>query len=469
MLGGLGVASAHALLWAFGCSQPARAPRRAPQEVSGEVRTWLRDAVEILAGAGLAGHALAVSRQRTTAGIDVLGAGVAHARGDGVVLTIRQPGGTREQVTSELTRDGVEAAARALAGKAHPAHVEFGAPPPAAPVPRPDPETITDANLLDSIAAIAARDPMTSSRIVYSAGLLEIDDAMVWSVAAGHDLEQRLYRLRRSLVRVAWNGTRPVVSEIARAWSGGINDQTFTDVEIAYAREAALALTTPGAFEDGPHELVLAPEVVAALIDTAVRALLTETALRRPEVAQRVAAGAAVASPVLTLVDDPTAKGAYGGFQFDDDGRVASAVTLIDRGHVVGRVARGRRPGHVGPIEAAPSHLRLVAGGSAELALDDGYRLEGSVDAHVDPSSDRIVLGVQRAVEIKGGKRTGRIYADVELVGELAPLLASISEATTRVASIGIRDDRDGLPRWRSIEAPFVRGRGTLRARRRPA
>src|SRR5512142_1925007 len=48
VLGALGVASASTLLWALGCGPHVPTIRRAPQ-VSGEVRTWLHDAVARLA------------------------------------------------------------------------------------------------------------------------------------------------------------------------------------------------------------------------------------------------------------------------------------------------------------------------------------------------------------------------------------------------------------------------------------
>src|ERR1043165_6459007 len=57
VLASLGAASASTLLWALGCGGPAPLVRRAPQ-VSGEVRTWLRDAVAQLAAVHPFAHAL---------------------------------------------------------------------------------------------------------------------------------------------------------------------------------------------------------------------------------------------------------------------------------------------------------------------------------------------------------------------------------------------------------------------------
>ena len=113
MLQTLGVASGSAILFACGGTQKGAA--RATS-VDPAIRTWLKEAVSILVGAGFdAPHALAVSRRRTTAAIDVLGTGVARGRCDGVVFTVREKSGlVREQVTNDLSRDGVLAAARAL-------------------------------------------------------------------------------------------------------------------------------------------------------------------------------------------------------------------------------------------------------------------------------------------------------------------------------------------------------------------
>jgi hypothetical protein len=458
VLAALGVGAAHALLACTGSPPPLARPAIDP----GEVRTWLRDAVARLHAAGFThAHALAVTRRRTRAAIDALGAGVARARTDGVVLAT----GSAEQVTSELSRAGVLAAVRALTGTLHaPARLDFG-PPPARTA---EPKQLADYELIDRVAALAARDQNLSSRIVYAAALIDVDDAHVWAVGPGHDREQRIVRIKRTITRVAWNGTRPVISEASRAWAGsGVDERDLSDAEIAAARDHALALMTPAAFPDGEHAITLEPSVVAALVDAAVRTLLTTGAARRPEVARRLAVGRSVAAPLLTLVDDPAAKASYGGYAFDDLGAPAAATTLLDRGQVVGVLAPHRRPGHIGPLEAAPSHLRLAAG-TAGVQLDAGFQLEGGMTAVVDPASDHVVVAAARARELTGGTRTGRIYADIELVGELGPLLASVNAVGNETDSFGLRDERDGLPRFRSIEAPWLRARGTLRARRRP-
>jgi predicted Zn-dependent protease len=470
VLATLGVASASTLLWALGCGAPAPVVRRAPQ-VSGEVRTWLHDAVARLAAAYPFVHALAVSRRRTAAARDVLGAGTAHLHAEGVVLTVRDRDGTwREHASAELGRDAIAEAARALGAARLPRSVEFG-PPPAAPA---EPHPLDERELGARVELLLHGDAALARRLVYAAAALDIDDAIVWSVAPGRDLEQRLVRIRQTAVRAARNGPRPVVREVERAWSGGLDDQPLTPGELTAASEAALEVLTPGAFDDGEHPVVLDPSVVAVLLDAAARGLFTADAARRPEVARRLAA-ASLASPLVTLIDDPTAPGAYGGFAFDDEGEPAAPLTLLDAGRVAAQLSdraagapgRGRRPGHLGRVAPSPSHLRL-APGSADLRQlhSDGFVLEGGLDARLDPGGDRIRIACTRARELQAGRTTGRLYADVELVGALPALLSAIDAVDATPATVVPRGPAGRHPIWRSISAPAVRTRGLVRASR---
>jgi predicted Zn-dependent protease len=466
VLGALGVASASTLLWALGCGSQVPSPRLAPQ-VSGEVRTWLQDAVARLAATYPAVHALAVSRRRTTVALDVLGSGVARLRSDGVILTVRgRNGAVREHVTSELTEAGIAAAVQALGAPRQRTAVDFGRAP---PIPA-EPPHITDLDLRHRVEQLLARDASLSSRIVYAAALIDLDDAIVWSVAPGRDLEQRLVRIRQAATRAAWNGTRPVVRELEHAWTGGLDDQPITAADLTATSRAALELMTPGAFDDGERTVVLDPSVVAVVLDAAVRGRLTATPSHHPEAAR----GALLASPLVTLVDDPTTPGAYGGFAFDDEGALAAPITLLEAGRVASQLAdraagggRGRRPGHLASVEPASSHLHLVPGTlDTEQLYSDGVLLEGGLGATYDPGTDRLRVACARARELRAGKTTGRVYADLELVGSLTAILSAVDAIARDPASFALRDPAEHEPRWRSIAAPAIRTRGLVRARR---
>lgn len=471
VLGALGAASASTVLWALGCGASAPTVRRAPQ-VSGEVRTWLHDAVSRLSAVYPFAHALAVSRRRTTVARDVLGAGLARLRGDGVVLAVRGADGTwHEYAIAELSRDAVDGAARALGAARQARALDFGRPPATPDEPPP----LDDRDLHRRVELLLQGDAALARRLVYAAAAIDIDDAIVWSVARGRDLEQRLVRIRQTALRAASSVGRAVLREAERAWTGGLDDQPLTAVDVTAASEAALEVLTPGGFEGGEVPVVLDPSVVAIVLDAAVRGLATTAAARRPEVARRAGEASAVplASRLVTIVDDPTTAGAYGGFAFDDEGEPAAALTLVDAGRLVARLSdrasgspgRGRRPGHLGHVGPAPSHLRLLAGTTEarQLAVD-GFLLEGGLGASLDPGGDHLRVACARARELRGGNTTGRLYADIELVGSLSALLGAIDAVGTTVATFAPRDPALHEPTWRSIAAPAVRTRGFLRA-----
>jgi predicted Zn-dependent protease len=480
LLRGLGAASASAVLWAMGCRAPERETIGASRAAD-DVPAWLIDAVARIATAfpaqATTASAIAVSRTRATAAIDVLGRGVSRGRSESVVLRVHGADGMwREQVTGDLSRAGVDAAATLLAGHvARRGTFDFGLPAqlPPQPLGASDPLVLHDLDLLDRVDALANADAAVSSRIVYAANVLDIDDATVWTVALGRQRAQRLTRVRRSVTRVAWNGTRPAVRELARGWRGGVDDQVFEAAAIQEVSDSALALMTPGELADGDYEVELTPAVVAAVIDATARGLLTAGAAERPEVAQRLAIGATMASPLLTLVDDPAGdETSYGGFAFDDEGIDATVVKLLDAGRVVGRLGAGnaQRPGHVGVLEAAPSHLRLAPGtGARGKLIADGLAIDGAQGCVIDPSSDRVVISARRADALHAGDATGRKWGDVEIVGELGALLAAVNAVSAETETVPLRDETEGaLPRWRSIEAPALATHAYVRARRRP-
>ncbi|MDX2089725.1 MAG: metallopeptidase TldD-related protein [Kofleriaceae bacterium] len=451
MLQALGL-STGSLAWALGCGAARPDTRRVAGDNRGEIRAWLRDGVERLAAVFSSVQAHATMHHRTTAAIDVLGTGVARARRDAVVFTVRDAAGAqREHVTNDLSRTGIRAAVTVLAGsREQRARLTFPPPSTALGLVR-----IDDAALVDRVAMIVRADKVSSSRIVYAAASIDIDDVTTWSIAPDHDREQRVRRIRTQVTRAAWNGTRPAISQLERGWMGELGDQTLSDDEVSAVSAKALLQMTPGTFDDGERTLVLDPHVAATLLDIAVRGLLTSLAARRPEVARRIVVGEGIASPLLSLADDPTVRGAYGGFAFDDAGRPAGPVMLLEGGRVAGRLAR------------RPSHLVMVPGTSSIPQLQgEGWLLEGRVTAAYDPSSDRLVLTVARARELRNGSDTGRVFPNVELSGELASLLGRIDGVGAQNQTMVVRDERDTTTLWRSIAAPHVRTRGLVRGRR---
>ena len=235
---------------------------------------------------------------------------------------------------------------------------------------------------------------------------------------------------------------------------------------------AALALMTPGAFDDGEHDRRARAEVVASIVDAAARALLTTPRARRPEVAQRLAIGRerrVAGCHARRRSDGRAARTAASSSTTTASRRRRSrwsiAASVVGGSPITrGWRGRGRRRATSGRSSRAVAPARRAGTRRADDArVDDGFSLEGASrrDRRSGERSRRD-RGRSARARSSGGQRTGRVYADVELVGDLAALLASvIGDAPQRRATIGIRDERDGLPRWRSIEAPWLRAKGT--------
>lgn len=397
-LGGMAIAFA-------GCHLPDLGSR-APIASSDTVRAWLRDAVRAIGRDDAV--ASAIQRRRVTAALDGNGQGLVRGHFEGVVIRV----GNREEVSGDLSASGI---AR-LVTKGGSASFSFQ-PVVYAPPLRGDPRVVSDAEILARLGELVGGH----SRIIYAANALDIDDVQTWSVGKDHDFEQRVVRIRETATRVAWNGARPVVGSVSRAWQGGLADGGLLGADYDQATRAATELMTPGRFDGGERDLLLDASIVAALVD---------------------------ARPGLDAVETPDQPGAYGGFAFDDAGTRASTGMQPQR-----------RAGGIGRLIAMHGHLRVPNGSGA--LLKNGYVVEDP--RTVSMMGDRVVLEAARAREITGGAATGRVYANVELVGSISALYASATARSQEVQSVGFRDERDGEPLWRSVEAPAVRVRGTLR------
>lgn len=337
-----------------------------------------------------------------------------------------------------------------------------------------DPRRAIATAWLDQARALLARaDNAGSSRVVYRAGYVEIDDSEIWSAGDHAVRHQRLVRARAGVLFVAWTDGRLVsaVAEVAAPIGLAIVDRLDRDT-IAAAAVRALEPMTPGEGPRGDTAIVIDPSVVAGLCDRGLAQLLTTAAAQRGEAA---AAGAWQLGAAVDIVDDARAAG-YGGYAFDDDGHAAAEVALVRGGRRVGLLggtaaapAQQRRPGHVGRGCTAPAQLVIGSGTRPAAALvgdiDHGYLLEGAGPTQLDRGRWEIAIPIARARRIEHGRRTGHVYGDLELRGAVPALLGAVTGASAEVGEVAWRELADELPVWRSARAPWLATQGTLVAR----
>jgi predicted Zn-dependent protease len=82
-----------------------------------------------------------------------------------------------------------------------------------------------------------------------------------------------------------------------------------------------------------------------------------------------------------------------------------------------------------------------MAAGDASMpeliaSIDNGLLIEGGIAGRSDPSSLRFTVRAARAREIVKGRRTGRLYGVVDIIGELPAFIGSIRAVSAETASI---------------------------------
>lgn len=233
------------------------------------------------------------------------------------------------------------------------------------------------------------------------------------------------------------------------ALSKGINAHKKTAREFAreIAHEAVLlADAKPAPAEEKPVTIVLDPDLIALFAHEIIghpseldRALKMEagyagrswflTDLEHSMVGQRIG------SPLLTAFSDPTRKGAYGYYKYDDEGTPARRVTHIENGiyrdfmnsRQTAAIVEAEPNGHYKANDASVVPLirmsvSAIAGGSSDPEsiiqdVDEGYYCVGHRIPSISESRENFQISPRLMYKIRHGRveevyRDGRITAD---------------------------------------------------------
>jgi PmbA protein len=254
-----------------------------------------------------------------------------------------------------------------------------------------------------------------------------------------------------SLEAAADDGAQTQVGE------GFRSSRRFDALDVAGAgREAARRATAAvgaGRVRAGRRAAVLEPWIAAEFLELLADPLSAEEVQGgRSLLAGRL--GEAVASPLVTLRDDPRLMGGPASGLWDDEGVPTRDKALIEGGvlrellYDTASAARegresngcGWRGGWRGLPSPGTSNLRLAAGALTRDALiadtKDGLLILEVLGAHmVDPVSGEFSVGVS-GLEISGG-RLGRPFKGAMLSGSLLDLLARVDAVADDAAFYG--------------------------------
>jgi predicted Zn-dependent protease len=379
-----------------------------------------------------------------------------------LLLTATDRDQVLEEVVTDLGPAGIERAASALASRAAGARRFPGQRAPAQPFdaasqPDVEPRTLAAAGWLEPVEALYTRARRAgASRIVHRAAYAVCDDCETVFVSRERDQAQRLVRTRAGVLFLSQDTRRRALAEHERADTAlrieevgqgglqGLEVAALPDTALAAAADRVLTLFAPTPPPQGLFDVILAPEVAARILRDCVAPALCSDAWLDTGAAAAMLAGQRVAAEAVTLIDDPRAAGAYGSYFFDDQGLAGAASPLIQAGILRGpltdqqsariltmpRTASARRVHATAPVVPAPSNLVLVPGRIGRDALiggvEHGYLLEGCRLARTHLPSWRFAARLARAYEIRRGKLTGVVHADIDLTGDIPALLREV-------------------------------------------
>ena len=154
--------------------------------------------------------------------------------------------------------------------------------------------------------------------------------------------------------------------------------------------------------------------------------------------------GTVVASPAVTLMDDPLLPGGFGSQRFDAEGSASKTKAVIDAGVLttllhsrktarkqgVASTGNASRASYSAPVRVAPTNLFFKAGEKSleELMADvgDGLVITDLAGLHsgANPTSGDFSL-LSKGYTIEGGKR-GRAVEQITIAGNFYDVLKSV-------------------------------------------
>lgn len=258
-------------------------------------------------------------------------------------------------------------------------------------------------------------------------------------------LSQEVSRIRYILMLVVHEDGETAYHWHTRDGTGGLEIAHVSEEKVAELRDVAVALLRAERVEPGYYDCVASPSVAGTIAHEAFgHGVEMDMFLKgRARAAQYV--GKKVASPLVSILDDPTVEGAYGSYFVDDEGCLAHPTYIIRHGVFeqgltdlysasrlgVVRTANGRREAFTRKAYPRMSNTYFARGGTPVEAIlqsvDRGIYLDHISSGMEDPKNWGLQVTAHLGREIVGGKFTGRLFSPVGITGYVPEVLQSIS------------------------------------------
>lgn len=325
--------------------------------------------------------------------------------------------------------------------------------------------------LLELLAAVdaAAREQPEVEQVLVDAELVDRRITVVTREEVRSEVRTLAYLTVRAVAR---RGDRVTTGFLTPATSGDLAGLDGASIGATAARRATTSLDArPAPIARMP--VVVGPGRGIVLVHEACcHPLEGDEVLRGSIYADRL--GDRIASPGLTIVDDPTAPSAVGTYGFDDEGVPASPTTVVDDGHLTSLLldrttaaALGAAPTGNGRVDAFRSPVvprmsnTCVAAGTwspADIVADTAHGIyaENVGGGEVVESTGEFVFRVLDGFLIENGRLTDPIE-ETTVSGQGAQVLASIDRVGDDVALGAARCGKFGQFVPVGVQGPTLR------------
>ena len=309
---------------------------------------------------------------------------------------------------------------------------------------RDDPRALSLADKLERFQALRLRLRGMDERAVQAiCGYSESELQEVFANRAGL-ITQQIRRAHVGLVLFVSDGTRQEYTFTLRDGTGGLEVIELDDAVLQATADTAVQLLSSTPVPPGTYDVVTDNGTSGVLAHEAFGHGMETDMFMKGRARGAEFIGQKVGSDLVTIVDDPSLRGAYGSYFVDDEGQPAVRTEIMKDGILqrgitdlysatrlgLGRTANGRRESVQRKAYARMSNTFFERGTSTVdevLGSLDGVYLCRTENGMEDPKGWGMQIWTRYGREYRAGKPTGRLFSPVAMTGYVPDVLRDVS------------------------------------------
>lgn len=308
-----------------------------------------------------------------------------------------------------------------------------------------DPARVPLAEKLAHVRGVQSRAQATDSRVVQAQ--VRYQDSVYEStyIGRGRELTQRVTRTVLGLFIAVSDGQQLRYHFLQKGGTQGYELAAVTDDEIAQTAEIAVRLLHAGKVDPGEYDIVTDPSLSGVLAHESFGHGVELDLFPKGRARSAHYLNKRVAAPTVQVFDDPSVRGGFGSYFFDDEGELARPTQIMRDGIFVRPISdfasatfapgihtpNGRRQDFTRKVYARMTNTFFGKGDTPleEIlaGVERGIYLRQAESGMEDPMGWGIQITAHYGEEIVNGRLTGKLYAPVGITGYVPDVLESVS------------------------------------------